>query len=639
MIIATAGHVDHGKTSLIKALTGTDTDRLPEEKKRGLTIDLGFAYQTLENGTRVGFIDVPGHEKFVRNMVAGVGGIDFALIIIAADDGPMPQTSEHLAILGFMGLKRGAVALSKIDRVPPDRLAIVQAEISALLADTSLADAPVFPLSAITGEGIADLANHLQQEAAATEMRETGGNFRLSIDRAFSIKGAGLVVTGTAISGQVKTGDQLLISPSGHEVRVRGLHVQDQQSEVGQAGQRCAVNIVGDADKDSIRRGDWLVAAPAHAPTRRLDALLQVAASETRNLKHWSPVHLHLGAGSYPARVAVLEGGSIAPGDQVLVQIVTDTPIAALKGDHLVIRDQSAQRTIAGGTVVDPFSPARGRGRPARLATLAAMGNQTPKAALQALLQVQPGGTDLTAFATAHNLAPATAEQLFTQPGLIAFPDGKRLWGLSLGRWQVVCDDILAAMAEWHEKQPHVLGTSARELISKVDDHPAEAILKAALHHHRQNDALVCRGPLFHLPGHSPQPQPEDLALWAKTEPLLRAGGLRPMRVRELTDALEIKLLQTEKFLSRAAATGWVFRVARNRYFLPDTLLDLANIAKELADTSEDKVIDITAFRDRTGIGRNLAIEVLEFFDSVGLTMRHGNTRTLIAEAENIFGS
>jgi selenocysteine-specific elongation factor len=639
MIIATAGHVDHGKTSLIKALTGTDTDRLPEEKKRGLTIDLGFAYQTLGNGQRVGFIDVPGHEKFVRNMVAGVGGIDFALIIIAADDGPMPQTREHLAILEYMGLTRGAIALNKTDRVSAERLAEVTNEIATLLSNSPLVDAPVFPLSAITGDGVSDLADHLQKAATETAARNTDGNFRLSIDRAFSIKGAGLVVTGTAVSGTVRVGDQLLISPAGQEVRVRGLHVQDQQSEMGQAGQRCAVNIVGDVEKDDINRGDWLVATAAHAPTNRLDAQLRVASAESKSLRHWSPVHLHLGAGDFPARVAVLEGGSIAPGDSSLVQLVTDTPIAALKGDRFVIRDQSARRTIAGGVIVDPFSPKRGRARPARLAAVQALGSSNPTEALTDLLAAQPGGTDLGAFATAHNLSPAARTALFADTNLKQIPDGKRLWGLSSDRWQEICDQVLAAVETWHTSHPHALGPSARELISVIDRHPAEAILKAALHQQRETGNLVCRGPVFHLAHHKPQPRAEDVALWERTEPLLRADGLRSMRVRELTDELQIKLAQTEKFLGRAAATGWVFRVARNRYFLPETLLELATIAKTLAHESPGNIVDIAAFRDRTGIGRNLAIEVLEFFDSVGLTKRDGNARTLIADAENIFGS
>jgi selenocysteine-specific elongation factor len=639
MIIATAGHVDHGKTSLIKALTGTDTDRLPEEKKRGLTIDLGFAYQTLANGQRVGFIDVPGHEKFVRNMLAGVAGIDFALIIVAADDGPMPQTREHLAILGYMGLTRGAVALTKIDRVSVERLVTVEAEIRTMLADTALADIRIFPLSATTGEGVSELSDHLPEQAAATPPRKLDGNFRLSIDRAFSIKGTGLVVTGTAVSGEVRVGDTLVLSPTGREIRVRGLHVQDQQSARGQAGQRCAINITGDVVKQDIHRGNWLLAEPAHAPTQRLDARLQVAASETRGLKHWTPVHLHLGAGSLPARVAILSGGTIEPGQDGLVQLVTETPFAALKGDRLVLRDQSARRTIAGGVVIDPFSPARGRARPARIAAVQALENTDPVEALRALLIAQPGGTDLSRFAITHNLEPAGAGQLFDDLLVRKIADAKQLWGVSASRWQEICEQVSDAIKAWHSQHPHALGASARDLISQIEHHPAEVILKAALHLHRTEGSLVCSGPLFHLPDHKAQPLPEDLELWSKTEPLLREGGLRPLRVRELTEALQIKLLQTEKFLARAAATGWVFRVARNRYFLPETLLDLAEIARSLAEGSDRNVIDIIEFRDRTGIGRNLAIEVLEFFDSIGLTKRDGNTRSLIADAQDILGS
>ena len=639
MIIATAGHVDHGKTSLIKALTGTDTDRLPEEKKRGLTIVPGFAYQTLANGERVGFVDVPGHEKFVRNMVAGVGGIDFALIIVAADDGPMPQTREHLAILQYLGLTRGAVALSKIDRVSPERLAEVQKEIGGLLEGTSLAQAPVFPLSSISGDGVDALAKHLQQEAAATPARTTAGHFRLSIDRAFNIKGAGLVVTGTALSGQVHVGDQLLVSPLGKQVRVRGLHVQDEESQSGQAGERCAVNISGDIERDDIGRGDWLVAPAAHAPTNRLDAMIDVADDEVRGLKHWSPVHLHLGAGDFPARVAVLEGGTIQGGNSGLVQLVTDSPIAALKGDRVVLRDQSARRTIAGGVIVDPFSPARGRARQSRLAALGALSEKDPEEALTRLLAVQPGGTNLSSLASAHNLTESERTQLFDNLNIRQIPDGKILWGVTDIRWLEICKDVLAAVASWHQKEPHVLGASARDLISGLDHHPAEAILKAALHHHRTKENLLCRGPLFYLPGHKAQPLPEDVELWEKVEPLLREGGLKPLRVRELSEALQVKLQHLEKFLLRAAAAGWLFRVAKNRYFLADTLMQLTDIANELASNTPDSSFDIADFKDKSGIGRNLVVQVLEYFDSIGLTLRDGNKRKLVANARDIISS
>ncbi len=269
MIIATAGHVDHGKTSLVRAITGVDTDRLPEEKARGLTIDLGFAYHDLANGQRLGFVDVPGHERFIRNMLAGVSGIDYALLVVAVDDGPMPQTEEHLAILDLLGVTQGAVALTKIDRVDRTRVEEVAELTQLMLEPTGLAAAPVFPVSALNGEGVQALQSHLEGTAEAVAARVPSGNFRLAIDRTFTIQGAGLVVTGTVFSGAVALGDQVVLSPLGLPVRVRGIHAQNRSASQGQVGERLALNIAGaNVDKSLVHRGDWILAAPAHAPSR-----------------------------------------------------------------------------------------------------------------------------------------------------------------------------------------------------------------------------------------------------------------------------------------------------------------------------------------------------------------------------------
>ena len=331
MIIATAGHVDHGKTLLVKALTGVDTDRLPEEKKRGMTIDLGFAYLPVEAGETIGFIDVPGHERFVHNMLAGVAGIDFALFIIAADDGPMPQTREHLAILDLLGIKKGAVALTKIDRVTVSRAEDVRNEIANLFAATTLASSPVFPVSAITGQGVEDLKAHLLAEARDCRPKTTAGNFRLAVDRSFSISGAGLVVTGTAFSGSLSVGDPVRMLDAGLTLRARMIHAQNTASQTGKAGQRCAINLAGPELKpERIERGDWVVTGDVPAPIQKFDARLRVLQSELRPLAHWTPVHVHLGAADVTGRVAVLESSSIAPGASGLVQIVLDRPIGAL---------------------------------------------------------------------------------------------------------------------------------------------------------------------------------------------------------------------------------------------------------------------------------------------------------------------
>jgi len=277
MIIGTAGHIDHGKTTLVKALTGVDGDRLKEEKARGMTIDLGFAYLPTEAGPVLGFIDVPGHERFVHTMLAGAGGIDFALLVVAADDGIKPQTLEHLAILDLLGIKRGLVALTKTDIVPPDRLAVVTSAIRAAVAGTALGGADILPVSAVTGEGVDELRARLTAEAALTVDRAHEARFRLAIDRVFTLSGVGVVVTGTVLSGSVHVGDWELISPSGLSARVRSLHTQNKPAEIGQAGDRCALNLVGQGiSKEAIRRGDMVVDPELHAPTDRIDARLRL---------------------------------------------------------------------------------------------------------------------------------------------------------------------------------------------------------------------------------------------------------------------------------------------------------------------------------------------------------------------------
>ena len=405
MIIGTAGHIDHGKTSLVKALTGVDADRLKEEKERGITVDLGFAYKPLPDGEVLGFVDVPGHEKLVRNMLAGATGIDHVMLVVAADDGPMPQTREHLAILDLLGLAQGVVALSKCDLVTPERLAEAHAEVRALLAHSGLAGAPILALSSLTGEGIDALLAHLDQARATLAPRRQQGQFRLAVDRSFTLAGIGTVVTGTAVAGRVAVGERLKLSPRGLDVRVRGIHAQNRQAGEGRAGQRLALNLAG-VDKADVRRGDWLVAEALHAPTQRFDARVQLLAGESRPLAHWTPVHLHLGAEDVGARVMLLEGAAVAPGRSALIQLSLERPIGALHGDRFILRDQSALRTLGGGVVIDAFPPASRRRREQRLAALAAMELPTPAEALAATLALEsPYGIDARQFAVQWNLS------------------------------------------------------------------------------------------------------------------------------------------------------------------------------------------------------------------------------------------
>jgi len=374
MIVGTAGHIDHGKTALVKALTGVDGDRLKEEKARGMTIDLGFAYLSTEAGPVLGFIDVPGHERFVHTMLAGASGIDFALLVVAADDGIKPQTLEHLAILDLLGIARGVVVVTKTDTVLPERLAVVMDTIRAAVAGTVLESADILPVSAVTGQGLDKLRACLFAEAAVTVVGTHDGRFRLAVDRVFTLSGVGVVVTGTALSGSVHVGDREVVSPSGLRARVRSLHTQNRPAEIGQAGDRCALSLAGQGiSKEAIRRGDMIVAPELHAPTERIDATLRLLPTVPKPVGQWFPVRLHHAAAEVGARIVLLGDDPIEPGKSADVQLVLDRPIAAALPDRYVIRDVSARHTLGGGRFIDLRPPGRRRRTTERRAQRAAM--------------------------------------------------------------------------------------------------------------------------------------------------------------------------------------------------------------------------------------------------------------------------
>ena len=672
MIIATAGHVDHGKTSLVLALTQTHTDSLAEEKRRGMTIDLGFAYSHLagpasagpgfdgagtgpdaaDAGTpALGFVDVPGHERFVRNMLAGVAAIDLALLVVAADDGPMPQTHEHLAILGLLGVPRCVVVLSKIDRVPPDRQAQARREISALLATGPYAQAPVFAVAAPSGTGLAALRQHLLGASRALALRPATGWFRLAVDRSFLQPGAGRIVTGAVLSGAVRVGDVLQVSPLGGSARVRGLHAQNRPASRAQAGQRCALNLVGlDGRHAAPARGDWVLAPAAHAPTDRIDVALRVLASASRPLPHRALLHLHIGAAAVPVRLAVLGGAAIEPGASGLAQLVLAAPVAALHGDRFILRDAAAHRTLAGGQVVDPFGPVRGRSRPARAAQLAALAGPAPAQALAALLATEPAGVDLTRFALARNLPPDEAAAALAAVPMQRVATDSGPLGLAPAHWLALGDRVVAALAAWHAARPASLGAGVPALaawlkggIAGGEDGPTGAagqastgaaggavnppLLRAVLAALVQDGALQRDGLRYRLAGHRPLLCPADSDLLARVADVLRPAGLRPPIVGALATQLGLPLPALLDFLARIHPMGALVRLAPNRYFLPDTVADLAHQARQLALSSGAAGFDAAAYRDHTGIGRNLTVQVLEFLDHEGLTRFDGQRR------------
>jgi len=640
MIIGTAGHIDHGKTALVRALTGIDADRLPEEKARGITIDIGFAYRPVEGGETLGFVDVPGHERFVHNMLAGAVGIDFVLLVVAADDGPMPQTREHLQILDLLGLQQGIVALTKADLVTPERLAEVTGQIAALLAGTGLAKAEIMPVSSVTGAGIPALEARLLAAAAGLPPRPIAGRFRLAIDRSFTLAGVGTVVTGTVFAGQVSIGDRLLLSPSGIEARVRGIHAQNRPAERGRAGQRCAINIAGPQfDKDHIQRGDWLVDPAVHAPTDRFDVRLRLLPAETRPLRHWTPVHLHLGAAHLPARVALLDTELLAPGETALAQIVADHPVGALHGDRLILRDQSAQRTIGGGLVLDPWPPARGRRRPQRLAALQALERPTAATALKALIAGDPGWVDLSRFARMWNLTPAEAAATWHQAGLTVTAAADQQFGFSRARCDSVCQAVVRTLGEHHAKSQDSAGLEAERLRLATSIRMPPDVFSTVLAGLLRDKAVEADGPWLRLPGHAVRLTASDERLWSRIKPLMERQRFQPPRVRDFAQALSAREDDVRQLLRRLAKMGQVIQVAPDHFFLRPTVVEMIAIADRLAAGSADKMVTAGAFRDKIGSGRKVAIQILEFFDRAGVTVRHGDSRTMSREKLDRFGA
>lgn len=628
MIIGTAGHIDHGKTSLVKALTGIDADRLLEEKARGITIDLGFAYTPLPDGETLGFVDVPGHEKLIHNMLAGATGIDFVLLLIAADDGPMPQTREHLAILDLLGLRRGAVALTKIDCVAPERVTAAMGEIRRLLSGMGLADCPIFPLSSVSGEGVPALRAHLEQAAQELPDRPDSGYFRMAVDRSFTIAGAGTVVTGTVFSGSVRIGDKLLVSPSGAEVRVRGIHAQNRPSDAGRAGQRCAINLAGTQfGKDDVHRGDWLLDASIHAPTLRFDARCDLLASEQKALRHWTPVHLHVGASDVGARVAVLEGDAIAPGGTTLIQIVTDRPICVLNGDRFILRDQSATRTLGGGRVLDPFPPARNRRTPRRLAALRAMQEADHGKALLLALEDSPSGVDLAQFSMGRNIRQEEAEALWRGLPMQVIATLSATTGFAPTRWTDLKQIVVNRLAVEHQQAPESLGPDRARLHRMAVPELARPVFSALLDELLTERQIVQSGPWLHLPEHKVALTAAEEKLWRRILPLLQNEQFQPPRVRDVAQALTAAEADIRMLLRRVARVGEVYLVAHDHYFTRSAVGELSAIVRNLAEEKES--VHAADFRDRIGTGRKLAIQILEFFDRIGYTRRTGDEHRL----------
>ncbi|WP_438442911.1 selenocysteine-specific translation elongation factor [Kluyvera georgiana] len=605
MIIATAGHVDHGKTTLLQAITGINADRLPEEKSRGMTIDLGYAYWPQPDGRVLGFIDVPGHEKFLSNMLAGVGGIDHALLVVACDDGVMAQTREHLAILQLTGNPTLTVALTKVDRVDAARIDDVRREILNVLREYGFEQATLFETAATADIGIEALRDHLRQLAAREHPQHQ--RFRLAIDRAFTVKGAGLVVTGTALSGDVRVGDTLWLTGIGTPMRVRGLHAQNQPVERAHGGQRIALNIVGAAEKGDISRGDWLL---TEAPPEAVERVIVELHSHIP-LAQWQPLHIHHAASHITGRVSLLENN--------LAELVLDTPLWLADNDRLVLRDISAKVTLAGARVVTLNSPRRGKRKPEYLAWIAALA--LAKTDAQALaVHLSRDAVKLRDFGWARQLSTQGLEQLIAQPGFILAGDCLLDAPLA-ARWQRKLLDALALYHEQHKDEPGPGRERLRRIALPMED---EALVLTLIEQMRESGVIASHHGWLHLPDHKAGFTDEQQAIWQKVAPLFAD---EPWWVRDLATQTGTDENMMRGVLRLAAQQGMITAIVKDRYYRNDRIVAFASMIREL-DLEKGSTC-AADFRDKLNVGRKLAIQILEYFNRIGFTRRRGNDHLL----------
>jgi len=650
MIVGTAGHIDHGKTTLVRALTGVDTDRLKEEKARGISIELGFAYTPLSNGDVLGFVDVPGHERLVHTMAAGACGIDFALLVIASDDGVMPQTREHVAILQLFGVAQGAVALTKIDRVDDARVAAAEAEVEAFLGETAFRGSPVFRVNAAaTGDvGTRVLKEYLERVALrfgrgagdardATGARDAAGArdaptrdarlFRLAVDRVFTLPGHGTVVAGTVFSGSVRTGDTVTVFPSNTPVRVRSIHSQNRPAEVGHSGERCALNISG-IEKSAVKRGDWLADARALAPTTRIDVRFELIADAHKEFKAWAPVHFHHGATHLTANVVPLEGATISPGSPCHAQIVFETPVCAVPGDRFIVRDAQAIHTLGGGVVLDPFAPPRKRRSPERMRYLRALERMITGEGLAPLLAEASYGvkqSDLT------RLTGQSPERMVLPDGVTTIDGTRERYVLLSSAWHALREQAVHALRQFHVESPDEPGPDVGRLRRIALPQLADDLWRSLVAELTSERAILRSGPWLYLPGHEVTLSEREKKLARKLQPLIAAGHFNPPWVRDLASAVHEPEDSVRQVLRKQVTQGVVYQIVPDLFYDRQCIDELATVVASLA--RQHGTVEAAQYRDAVGLGRKRAIQILEFFDRAGHTRRMRDSRILRADS------
>jgi selenocysteine-specific elongation factor len=641
IVVGTAGHIDHGKSALVRALTGIDPDRLKEEKERGITIDLGFAHLLMPDGTRLGFVDVPGHERFVKNMLAGVGGIDLVLLVIAADESIKPQTREHFDICRLLRIRHGVVVLTKSDLVEPDILDLVRLEARDFVAGSFLEAAPVAAASARTGEGLDELKRVLAEAASRVEPRPAAGLMRLPVDRSFSVKGFGSVVTGTLIAGTIREGDEVAILPQGLRARVRGLQVFGAATATALPGQRTAVNLQG-VEGGAIERGNLLTEPGVLQPSHLLDVAIEVLAGAPAPLKDLATVRFHHGTLESMARVKLAEGRELRPGATGYAQLRLESPVAALPGDRAILRRHSPPLTIGGAVILHNRPPKLRRGaadagrRFDRLAAadaairLEALIDEAGVAGMTAAGLRALTGLDLKAIeALLGGLAdPDRAAGDAPRPAAVtALPVTPPRW-LARAAADRLARAVLAALQEFHQREPLQEGLPREELRTRVFARSHPDVFRGLVHDLASRGALRLEKDRVALASHRIALSPRESALLEQMEARFLQAGANPPELDDVAAALRADSVQAARLLHLLLARGVLVRIQDGKIFHARALDELKN--RLWQQRARNPVIDISEFKDLSGTSRKNAIPLLEHFDQVRVTRREGNRRVIL---------
>lgn len=636
VILGTAGHIDHGKTSLVKALTGVDTDRLKEEKERGITIELGFTFLDLPSGIRLGIIDVPGHEKFVKHMVGGVWGIDLVALVIAADEGVMPQTREHLDICKLLGVKKGLVVLTKVDLVDGDLLELVKEEVSEIVQDTFLRGAPILSVSSVTGQGIPQLASTLDHLSQGIEGRPADGLFRLPIDRVFTMKGFGTVVTGTMISGSLSLGETVQILPSGTEGKVRNLQVYNRSVERAVAGERTAVNLQG-IETSAIERGDVLIRPNTLRPTQLIEAYLEYLPDAPRPLKHRTKARFHIGTALTHASVFLLDREELSPGEGGFVQLRLERPVVALPQDRFVIRASAAIQTVGGGTILDSHPDKHRRFSPSVIADLSLLKDGTNEQALrQHIRHSGMGGITLEDLSNRVEVSPGEIQaniRKMAENGDLLFIDPEKLKVIEKGQYQGLRELVLAQLGEFHRRSPMKSGLSKEELRTKLPPEVDIKLFQILINQLIQSKEVVLEKDKLRLPVHQIS-SADEKGLVKRVEASVLKGGLQPPSPKELSEEWSEREEEVRAIFEHLTHEGVLVKIKGEIYV---HRVSFENLKEELvAYLKSHQEITTPQFKEMTRASRKYAIPLIEYFDQSKLTLRIGEKRVLRGSSQGL---